>query len=234
MKGLALAALTALLACGKTETPPKKETPAPALKSEAPPEGPLFRFDVNEPSIPDAPDHSQPRPGPDGPDANRAGFTTGKTSRSLRIGWADAAARAGSGPVYAREVEVEYHMTIAISVASDFPEGGCAYRVTWEHELSHARAFQTMFAASAVHLRGALGHAQQVEPLVPDKDAPVTLKSVEVDAFEAAAGEKLKAVVEDQARVLNTLMEDHRRDRDSPEAYRIDTAKCPMEEWRRR
>jgi hypothetical protein len=103
--------------------------------------------------------------------------------------------------------------------------------VTWEHELSHARAYVSIFAASKVHLLAGLEHSQEVDTPLPTQDAPAALQADEVADFEARMGEKLKQVVEDQERVTDTLMADHKRDRDSPEAYRKDFEKCPAADW---
>ncbi len=232
---LPLAALLSLLAaCGKApapEAPDKKESAAPATPAAEREPG-AFVVSFNEPKIPEAADHSQAQPGPDdGDKANRAGYTRGTTSRSLSIEWVQGDIRQGQMALYAKAAHVDYAMNIDIAVSSLFQEASCPYRVTWEHELSHARAFVSIFSAVKVHLTGALEHSQTQEPILPTRQTPRLMKVEDIAAFERGMGEKIRAVVEDQARVMAALMEDHRRDRDSPQAYRIDYEKCPAWDW---
>ncbi|MBI3554271.1 MAG: hypothetical protein HY077_17375 [Elusimicrobia bacterium] len=232
--GLLLLAFSLVLgACGKSPKPveaAKREEPAPKAEQGAP-EVSLFRYQFNDPAIPAAPDHTQRHPGPGGAQADRAGITIGTTEKTLGVRWQTRAAPGGQVEVSAAVVEVNYKMSIAIGVSSDYKEDSCPYRVTWEHELSHARAYVSMFDASKVHLEAAFEHAQEEEPRLPTAGAPRLVKAEEVPGLERELGDKLRGVLEDQARVLNTLMDDHRRDRDSPQAYKADWEKCPQGDW---
>lgn len=233
---LCLAALAlALSGCGKRAAPlpaaPAAAAPATTAGVLSAP-APLFDIRFNDPAIPAAPDRTAAHPGPDDGQANRAGYTKGDIARKAGVAWESRPAEGGKVSLFARSVDVDYRMTITILVSSRFAEGTCPYRVTWEHELDHARAFRSIFQAEEIHLTGALEHAQETDPKIPTEDAPALLAPGEIDAFKKAAAEKLAAVLEDQTRVLSALMEDHRRTRDSPEAYRRDTDKCPAEDWR--
>jgi len=224
-----------LAACGKAPPSPAAGTPSAPKTAPAPArdEGPLFSLDADEPVVPAAPDHSQAHPGPDDAlKADRAGLTAGALAKDAVIEWNSEPAPGGLTRVWARAVVVKYRMKIDVFVSSLYAEGTCPYAVTWDHELSHARAYVAMFDASKEHLMSALEASQQDEPAVPTKAAPVLLKPDEAAEFEKRAGEKIAAVINDQSRVLDALMADHKRERDSPEAYRKDTEKCPMQDWR--
>jgi hypothetical protein len=231
MRALIVLALL-LAACGKSHEPPKTPAPQAGAAPALPDETPLFRLDSNEPEIPASPDRSQAHPGPDDAlKADRAGLTAGTISKNIGVQWEAQAAPDGRRLVWAKSASVDYRMSIAIFVSSNFKEDSCPYRVTWEHELSHARAYVSIFAASKVHLLAGLEHSQELEPPLPTKESPAVLAADEVADFQARMGEKLQQVVEDQARVVDTLMADHKRDRDSPEAYRKDYEKCPAGDW---
>ena len=228
-----LAAAFLLAACGKREDKSAKPAPAsppPAAAAEAPAPGSLFNIQFNDPAIPEAPDHTVAHPGGEDGPANRAGYTRGEIERRAGIRW-ESAVSGGRVSLYATSIDVGYKMNIGILVSANFKEDGCAYRVTWAHELDHAHAFHSIFEATQVHLTGALEHSLDLEPRIPTKDATAALKADEVEDFKKTAAEKIAAVVEDQARVMTALMEDHRRQRDSPEAYRNDAAKCPAADW---
>jgi hypothetical protein len=235
-RAILIAAAAALAGCGKgPEAPapkPAPAAPAAVTPAAAPAEEDFVRFDSAEPEIPAAPDHTQAHPGPDDAlKADRAGLTVGTTDKSIKLFWLSEKLPGGNLKVWAGSATVKYKMAIAISVSSNLKEGTCPYAVTWDHELSHARAYVSIFNATRVHLTADLDRALDQAPPIPTKDKPLITGPEGVEGLQKEAGERLRRVLDEQEATMRTLMDDHKRDRDSPAAYKADFEKCPAHDW---
>lgn len=126
----------------------------------------------------------------------------------------------GSSCVVLRSVEVDWRIAVlVIDIASDYPEGSCAYLATRDHENQHVMLTSEAFDRAAVELRRRLDEA------VRAYDRPVVVAAPSAGAAQAVA-EQLQGVVQ-------AVVEDYERDSrranatiDTPASYAAVHARC--------
>jgi hypothetical protein len=194
-------------------------------------EATLFNVSFESAAIPSAPEVSAKSPGPGGSKADRAGYTTATIVKSVGLSWNDAGRQGGEILLYAQSVDINFSMAIAVAVTSEYDKDGCPYEQTWQHELSHARAFKKIYEQGREDLRADLGRSQILIPRVPTRAKPVKIKAEDIAAFEALVSRKLSGIVDERARALLEHMDKDRRRKDSEASYAQVYDACASAEW---
>ena len=100
------------------------------------------------------------------PDKQVLGLTRGNASVSFSMNTPAFIDRTGHWECSSPQITVTYGLSpITVYVAKEFPEGSCAYKEIYEHEMRHVKAYQTHIAdiekllADALNGRFATGSA---------------------------------------------------------------------------
>ena len=119
-----------------------------------------------------------------------------------------------------KSVEVDWRIALlTIDIASDYPEGSCAYQAIKDHENQHVAITRAAFARAAVELRRRLDDAMRAF------DRPVVLPVPSAEAAQAVAVRLQRVVVA----VADRYQEDSRRANatiDTPASYARVHARC--------
>jgi hypothetical protein len=175
-----------------------------------------------------APDHSQSAPGPARTGADRAGYTRVEVQKRASFFRDNGPARAdGLVPFFFRSGNIFFWLDpIEIAVSSDYPVGSCPYRVTWQHELSHAHAYAEIFHSFRDVLVKRLNRIE-----LPTESSPQWVDP----AVITVVGAQLERPVVDAVKQLNREMLDamkaDRAAKDSPSSYAAVYRQCSPAEW---
>jgi hypothetical protein len=188
-----------------------------------------YRVNFNHADVPSTPDHSKHNPGPPGGGADRAGYTRAVLTKKASVGWDNGEPRAdGMVPLFATAVNVDFALDpITVAISSDYDEGSCPYRVTLKHEVEdHVKPYIAIFLSYRDRLVTLLNGIK-----FPTKSTPTWIRPNNIEAFQDALGEKLKAAIQEISSKLKSEMDADRRVKDSPEAYKAIYRQCPPDEW---
>lgn len=92
------------------------------------------------------------------------GLTRGNASVEFKTNTPSLIDRAGRWECASPQITLIYGFSpITIYVAKEFPEGGCAYKEIYEHEMRHLKTYQTHIATIEKELQAALTARFQTE-----------------------------------------------------------------------
>ena len=194
---------------------------------------PPYKVTFTADQIPTKIDHSSRVPGPNGPSANRAGYTSvrfdGKGMLSFDSGLGSPR-RDGRVPFFFNSVNVCFRLTdFDVKVSSDYPVGSCPYKVTLQHELdAHIRAPIMIMNGYRDALISKLNSI-----LLPTVQVPRWISPSDRDSVEQAYQDPVVGAVRQIRDQVSAALRKDRADQDSPDKYKAVYDKCSVVEWTR-
>ena len=194
---------------------------------------PPYKVVFTADQVPAQIDQSSRFPGPNGPAANRAGYTTVRFDGKGMLSFESDVGLPRNDklvPFYFNSVNICFRLTdFAVKVSSYYPVGSCAYKATVQHELdAHIRAPIAIMNGYRDALIVKLNSV-----VLPTKTVPRWIRASERDSIEKPYQTQVYGIVADIRTQVSAALKKDRADQDSASNYKTIYDKCPAVEWSR-